>query len=334
MKNLLNTTFSRRAFVFSALALSAVLMPGCANKDQAAGGDAGDKKPTIGFVQTGDLSDWRKAHTQSVKEAAEAAGYNLKFADGQAKLENQVKAVSSFISQGVDAIIIAPLEVSGWDNVLEKAKKRNIPVLILDRQVEVEDDSLYVTYIGADTYNEGILAAKWLVEKVDGKAKVVELQGSQGASPTINRRDSFLEVIKDHPGIEIIASQAADYELTKAKEVMEAILKAKGDEIEVVYAHNDYMALGAIQAIEEAGKKPGEDIIVLSIDGMKSAFEAMVAGKLNCTVECNPLQGPKAMEAIGKILAGETDGIPKKQMVLDKVFDQSNAAEEIGSRKY
>ena len=158
--------------------------------------------------------------------------------------------------------------------MLEKAKKRNIPVLILDRQVEVEDESLYVTYIGADTYNEGIQAAEWLVKKVAGKAKVVELQGSQGTSPTINRRESFAKVIKDHPGIEIIASQAADYELTKGKEVMEAILKAKGDEIEVVYAHNDNMAIGAIQAIEEAGKKPGEDIIVLSIDGMKSAFEA------------------------------------------------------------
>jgi simple sugar transport system substrate-binding protein len=326
-------TLLKHPLMLPLLMLTALLTVGCSDSQQ--GADApGEEKATIGFVQTGDLSDWRKAHTQSVKEAAEAAGYNLKFADGQAKLENQVKAVSSFISQGVDAIIIAPLEVSGWDNVLEKAKKRNIPVLILDRQVEVKDDSLYVTYIGADTYNEGKLAAEWLVKKVDGKAKVVELQGAQGASPTINRRESFLEVIKDHPGIEIIASQAADWGITKGKEVMEAILKSKGDEIEVVYAHNDYMALGAIQAIEEAGKKPGEDILVLSIDGMKSAFEAMIAGKLNCTVECNPLQGPKAMEAIAKILAGDTKDMPKKQMVLDKVFDQSVAAEEIGSRKY
>ena len=329
MKSLLKTSLTLLALV-----LPAILISGCADPEQGAGNTPGDKQPVIGFVQTGDLSDWRKAHTQSVKDAAKAAGYELKFADGQAKLENQVKAVSSFISQGVDAIIIAPLEISGWDNVLAKAKKRNIPVLILDRQVEVADDSLYVTYIGADTYNEGKLAAQWLVKKTGGKAKVVELQGAQGASPTINRRESFLEVIKDHPGIEIIASQAADWGVTKGKEVMEAILKAKGDEIEVVYAHNDYMALGAIQAIEEAGKKPGEDIIVLSIDGMKSAFEAMVAGKLNCTVECNPLQGPKAMEAIAKILAGDTKDMPKKQMVLDKVFDQSVAAEEIGSRKY
>ncbi len=326
-------TLPKRLLMLMPLLLTAVLILGCAESQQRDGAN-GQEKATIGFVQTGDLSDWRKAHTQSVKEAAAAAGYDLKFADGQAKLENQVKAVSSFISQGVDAIIIAPLEVSGWDNVLEKAKKRNIPVLILDRQVEVEDDSLYVTYIGADTYNEGKLAAEWLVEKVDGKAKVVELQGAQGASPTINRHDSFMEVIKDYPGIEVIASQSADWAMTKGKEVMEAILKAKGDEIEVVYAHNDYMALGAIQAIEEAGKKPGEDIIVLSIDGMKSAFEAMVAGKLNCTVECNPLQGPKAMEAIAKILAGDTGDMPKKQMVLDKVFDQSVAADEIDSRKY
>ena len=310
-----------------ALVVSTALLAGCTEPNP-------DARPVIGFVQTGDLSDWRKAHTQSVKEAAQAAGYNLKFADGQAKLENQVKAVSSFIAQGVDAIIIAPLEVSGWDNVLEKAQKRNIPVLILDRQVDVADDSLYETYIGADTYNEGTLAAQWLVEKVKGQAKVVELQGSQGASPTINRHDSFLKVIQNYPGIEIIASQAADYELTKGKEVMEAILKAQGDEIEVVYAHNDNMAIGAIQAIEEAGKKPGEDIIILSIDGMKAAFEAMVAGKLNCTVECNPLQGPMAMEAMKKILAGDTDGMPKKQMVRDKVFDQSIAADEIDSRKY
>lgn len=295
--------------------------------------NAQTESAVIGFVQTGSESDWRKAHTESVKQAAADAGYELKFADGQGKQENQIKALSSFVAQNVDAIVLSPLVESGWDRVLKKAKRRKIPVLILDRQVEVRDEDLYVTYIGADTRNEGKLAAKWLIEKTGGNAKVVELQGTPGASPTINRFEGFREVIKDHPGIEIIASQSADFRLSKGKEVMEALLKTHGDAIEVVYAHNDDMAIGAIQAIEDAGKKPGDDIILVSIDGVRAAFESMVEGKLNCTVECNPLQGPLAMAAIKKILAGDTD-MPKRQMIKDEVYDRSTAKDVIDSRKY
>jgi simple sugar transport system substrate-binding protein len=174
----------------------------------------------------------------------------------------------------------------------------------------------------------------WLIEKTDGKAKVVELQDTPGASPTLNRYKGFRDVIKDQPGIEIIASQSADFRLSKGKEVMEALLKTHGDDVEVVYAHNDDMAIGAIQAIEDAGKKPGDDIVLVSIDGVKAAFESMVEGKLNCTVECNPLQGPMAMEAIAKILAGQAEGMPKIQMIKDEVFDRSVAKDVIDSRKY
>ncbi|MEM9080526.1 MAG: ABC transporter substrate-binding protein [Verrucomicrobiota bacterium] len=291
----------------------------------------GEKKAVIGFVQGGASSDWRKAHTDSVKEEAEKRGYELKFVDGQGKQENQIQGISSLILQRVDAIILAPIVETGWDNVLKKAQQAKIPVLILDRSIQ-SDDSLYEGYIGADTYEEAVKAADWLVEKVDGRAKVVELQGAPGASPTVNRYKGFRDAIQDHPGIEIIASQSGDFRRSKGKEVMEALLKKHGDEIEVVYAHNDDMAIGAIQAIEEAGKKPGQDIILVSIDGVKAAFEAMVAGKLNCTVECNPLQGPAAFDAIEKILAGET--IPKVTMVKDEVFDQSVAADVIDSRKY
>jgi simple sugar transport system substrate-binding protein len=292
----------------------------------------GSKKAVIGFVQGGASSDWRKAHTDSVKEEAAQRGYELKFVDGQGKQENQIQGISSLILQRVDAIILAPIVETGWDNVLKKAQQAGIPVLILDRSIKTDDDSLFEGYIGADTYEEARKAAKWLIAKTEGKAKVVELQGAPGASPTINRYKGFRDVAKDHPGIEIIASQSGDFRRSKGKEVTEALLKKHGDEIEVIYAHNDDMAIGAIQAIEEAGKKPGADIILVSIDGVKSAFEAMVAGKLNCSVECNPLQGPAAFDAIEKILAGET--IPKVTMVKDEVFDQSVAKDVIDSRKY
>jgi simple sugar transport system substrate-binding protein len=320
-----------RAVSLNALSfvLAALLLSGC-GKDANTGSNA----PVIAFVQTGADNDWRNAHTVSVKEAAAERGYDLRFAEGQSKQENQIKALSSFVSQGVDVIILAPIVETGWDNVLEKAKKRGIPVIILDRQIKTKDESLYVTYIGADTYTEGLKAARWLVEKTGGKAKVVELQGNPGASPTINRHDSFREIIKDHPGIEIIDSQSGEFRRSKGKEVMEAFLKKHGRDIEVLYSHSDDMAIGAIQAIEDAGLKPGEDIIIVSVDGMRAAFEAMVEGKLNCTVECNPLQGPLAMEAVAKILAGEGDTLEKKTLIEDEVFEMNEAKDVIDSRKY
>lgn len=312
-------------------ALASTFITGCGKSETDA---TSEKKPVVGFVQTGAESDWRKAHTVSVKEEAEKRGYELRFASGDAKQENQIKALSSFVTQNVDAIILAPLVETGWDNVLEKARRRGIPVLILDRSIEVKDENLYVSYIGADTYNEGRLAADWLIDKMGGAAKIVELQGTPGASPTINRYNGFRDVVKDSPGMQIIASQSGDFRRSKGKEVMEALLKKHGSEIEAVYAHNDDMAIGAIQAIEDAGLDAGKDIILVSIDGVRAAFESMIAGNLNCTVECNPLQGVLAFDAIDKILAGEGDQLPKVQMVKDEVFDQSVAAEVIDSRKY
>lgn len=315
-----------------ALLVAAFLASGCGSTTDGPADE--DKKPVIAFVQTGADNDWRNAHTESVKEAAAAKGYDLRFAEGQSKQENQIKAISSFINQGVDVLVVAPLVETGWDNVLEKAKKRGVPVVILDRQIKTDDESLYVTYIGADTYTEGRKAAEWLVEKMGGKAKVVELQGNPGASPTINRFNGFRDVIKDHPEIEIISTQTGEFRRSKGKEVMEALLKKHGKEIQAVYAHNDDMAIGAIQAIEDAGLRPSEDIIIVSVDAVRAAFEAMVAGKLNCTVECNPLQGPLAMEAVEMILAGKAAELDKKKLIEDSVFEMDQAAELIDSRKY
>lgn len=325
-------TTARQTLWINALVLAALLGlgVGCAKKGEETQSDV----PVVGFVQTGADCDWRVAHTDSVKDAAQASGYNLRFAEGQSKQENQIKAFSSFVNQGVDVLILAPIVETGWDNVLEKAKKRGIPVLILDRQIKTQDESLYVSYIGADTYNEGRMAAEWVIKQTNGKARVAELQGNAGASPTINRYNGFRDVAKDHPGIEIIASQSGEFRRSKGKEVMEALLKKHGQDIDVVYAHNDDMAIGAIQAIEDAGLKPAEDIILVSVDAVRAAFEAMIAGKLNCSVECNPLQGPLAMEAVAKILAGEADSLEKKTMIRDRVFDMANAKDFIDSRKY
>jgi simple sugar transport system substrate-binding protein len=294
-------------------------------------GPGGTKSHTIGFSQIGAESAWRTAETQSIQDEAKKRGIDLKFSDAQQKQENQIKALKAFVAQGVDAIILAPVVETGWEPVLREIKQANIPVILVDRGVTVDDDSLYTTLIASDFVEEGRMAARWLAEKTGGKAKIVELKGTPGAAPAIDREKGFHEVLKDHPEMQVIKSQTGDFTRAKGKEVMEAFLNAEKD-ITAVYAHNDDMALGAIQAIEAAGKKPGTDILVVSIDAVKPAFESMIEGKLNCTVECNPLLGPAAFDAVQKTLAGET--LPKKTIIKDRVFDQTTAKETLPSRLY
>ncbi|MBN1901282.1 ABC transporter substrate-binding protein [Candidatus Sumerlaeota bacterium] len=286
----------------------------------------------VGFSQIGAESSWRTAETKSIQEEAKKRGVNLKFSDAQQKQENQIKALRSFITQKVDAIILAPVVETGWEPVLQEIKQAKIPVILVDRGVKVEDESLYATLIASDFVEEGRMAGKWLAEKLGGKGNIVELKGTPGAAPAIDREKGFHEIIDKYPNMKIIKSQTGDFTRSKGKEVMEAFLKAEDKNIDAVYAHNDDMALGAIQAIEEAGMKPGTDIIIVSIDGVKDAFVAMTEGKLNCSVECNPLLGPAAYDAVEKILKGET--LPKKTIVKDQLFDQSVAARVIDSRQY
>ncbi|WP_432800371.1 ABC transporter substrate-binding protein [Poriferisphaera sp. WC338] len=306
-------------------------MFGCSEEPAIKGKD-GKKQLIVGFSQIGAESSWRTAETESIRSEAKARNIELKFSDAQQKQENQIKALNAFIAQGVDAIILAPVVETGWEPVLRNAKKRNIPVILVDRGVKVSDESLYTTLVGTDFVLEGRLAAEWVVEKTGGKANIVELEGTPGSSAAIDRQKGFSEIIAKHPNLKVIQSQTGEFTRAKGKEVMEAFLKSSTNKIDLVFAHNDDMALGAIQAIEEAGQKPGEDIIIISIDGVKGAFEAMVAGKLNCTVECNPLLGPVAFDAVERAVAGET--VEKRIMIEDKVFDQSVAKELIGGRKY
>src|SRR5215207_9814666 len=228
-------------------------------------GAMAQKKIVVGFSQIGAESEWRTANTESIKQAAKDAGVELKFADAQQKQENQIKAIRSFIAQKVDVIAFSPVVESGWGTVLREAKAAKIPVILSDRAVDEKDSSLWVSFMGSDFTEEGRKAGRWLLEnyKGAGDVNIVELQGTVGSAPAIDRKKGFEEIIKAQPRFKIIRSQTGDFTRAKGKEVMEAFLKAEGKKINVLYAHNDDMAIGAIQAIEEAGIKPAKDILVI-----------------------------------------------------------------------
>jgi simple sugar transport system substrate-binding protein len=324
-----NTMSNRLSVVTATLAATALVAAGLVSAVRA------DKKITLGFSQIGAESEWRTANTKSIKEAAETAGINLKFSDAQQKQENQIKAIRAFIAQKVDVIAFSPVVETGWGPVLKEAKAAKIPVILTDRAVSEKDDTLWVAFMGSDFVEEGRRAANWLVDKTKdnaGPINIVELQGTVGSAPAIDRKKGFEEIIKDKAKFKIIRSQTGDFTRAKGKEVMEAFLKAEGKKINVLYAHNDDMAIGAIQAIEEAGMKPGKDILIVSIDGVKGAFQAMMAGKLNVSVECSPLLGPQLMSAVKDLMAGKT--LPKRIVTQESVFPMETAAKEFPNRKY
>jgi len=322
----------KRGFMLAAaLSCAAAFVIGCSR-------DAGSEReaqPVLGFSQIGAESEWRTANTQSIKSSLSKSGIQLRFSDAQQKQENQIKALRSFIAQRVDLIAFSPVVESGWETVLREAKAANIPVILTDRAVNVSDDSLYVTLIGSDFVEEGRKAGRWLLEDTPagtGEVRIVELQGTVGSAPAIDRMEGFHEAIDKDPRFKVVRSQSGDFTRAKGKEVMEAFLKAEGSKIDVLFAHNDDMAIGAIQAIEEAGLKPGQDIRIVSIDGVRGAFKAMEAGKLNATIECNPLIGDQLVDAVNAVL--EKRPLPKRILVEEGVFTQDQAAAALPGRKY
>jgi simple sugar transport system substrate-binding protein len=308
---------------------------GAKSSSGASSGDSKSEKLVIGFSQVGAESEWRTANTKSMQDAIKDAGHELKFSDAQQKQENQIKALRSFIAQKVDAIVFSPVVETGFETVLQEAKDAGIPVFLADRAVDIEDDSLWVTFLGSDFVEEGRKAANWLVEETadaEGDVNIVELQGTVGSAPAIDRKEGFEEVIADHPNLKITKSQTGDFTRAKGKEVMEAFLKADGENIDVLYSHNDDMAIGAIQAIEEYGLKPGKDIKIIGVDAVRGAFEAMAAGKMNVTVECNPMFGPQMVDLIEAYLAGEE--IPKRVAVEESMYTMDQAEELLPTREY
>lgn len=285
---------------------------------------------TIGFAQVGSESAWRTAFSEAIKAEAEARGITLLFSDGQQRQENQIAALRSFIAQGVDAIILAPVVETGWDEVLQEAADNEIPVLVVDRNVTA-DESLYITRVSSDFVHEGRLAAAWLVQATAGKCKIVELQGTVGSSAALDRQTGFHEVIALFPDMEIILSQSGDFTRTLGKEVMESFLKAVDPaEICAVWAHNDDMLIGATQAIKEAGLDPAEDILTISVDAIPDIFLAMAEGDANATVELSPNMGGPAFDAIVRYLNGEE--LPRWIPVAGGIYFPDTAAEEYQKR--
>lgn len=310
--------------------------PPAASLDQSATAAGVKPKKTyhdliVGFVQLGDESDWRSANTASVKEAAARLGVELKFSNAQQKQENQIQAIRALIAQQVDVIGVAPLVETGWVAVFKEAKEAGIPIILVDRRAAVPPD-LYVTLMGSDFLEEGRNAGRIMARLTGGQANIVELQGTNGSAPANDRYLGFREILQNYPGMKVIASEDGNFTVAKGREVMAAFLKAHGREITALYAHNDDMALGAIKAIEDYGLRPGVDIKIVSVDATRGAFEAMIAGKLNATVECNPLLGPQFIELALKVVNGEP--VPKWIPSQEEVFFPDNAAEILPTRKY
>ena len=304
----------------------------------AVGVAAADDTITVGFSQVGAESDWRTANTESMKSTfSEENGYELIFDDAQQKQENQLTAIRNFIQQEVDYILLAPVTETGWDTVLQEAKDADIPVIIVDRMVDVSDDSLYTTWIGTDSLLEGRKAAEWLnayttAKGIDAKdVNIVDIQGTIGSTAQIGRSKGLEEGV-DNYGWNLLAQQSGEFTQAKGQEVMESILKQSGDDIDVVYCENDNEAFGAIDAIEAAGKTVGSDIangeiMVMSFDTTNAGLTDTLAGKIACDVECNPLHGPRAEELIKALEAGEE--VEKLNYVDEEIFATDDTVDKV-----
>jgi ABC-type sugar transport system substrate-binding protein len=316
----------------AATAAMLLALTGCAGGGATGSTDGGDGDIVVGFAQVGAESGWRTANTIDIKAAFEEAGIELKFSDAQQKQENQIKAIRSYIQQQVDVIAFSPVVESGWDTVLKEAKDAGIPVVLTDRAVDSADESLYVSFLGSDFVLEGEKAGEWVnTEFADAdQVNIVELQGTTGAAPANDRAEGFRTVVTD-PKFEIIASQTGDFTRAGGKQVMEAFLKSNPD-IDLVYAHNDDMGLGAIEAIEAAGMVPGVDIKIVTVDAVKDGMQALADGKINFIVECSPLLGAQLVEIVEKVVAGEE--VEPRIVTEETTFTQEQAIEALPDRQY
>jgi ABC-type sugar transport system substrate-binding protein len=307
----------------------------------ASGGDSGESSGpkelsdlVVGFAQVGAESGWRTANTKDIQDSFKEADIPLKFSDAQQKQENQIKAIRSYIQQGVDVIAFSPVVETGWDAVLNEAKDAGIPVVLTDRAVDSKDDSLYVTFLGSDFIKEGEKAGQWVLDEYKDATepvKIIQLEGTTGAAPAIDRAEGFADTIKSNPNLQVVASQTGDFTRAGGKQVTEALLKSNPD-VDLIYAHNDDMGLGAIEAIEAAGKVPGKDIKIVTVDAVHDGMQALADGKINFIVECSPLLGKQLIDVVKQINDGET---PEKRIITEEgTFTQEQAIEALPDRKY
>ena len=320
------TTRIRQPFSLALLALLSLLVS-CSR--------APGKPLVLGFSQVAAGANWDNANSESIRKAALDSGVELRLKDARRSQENQVAALRSFIHQRVDVIAFSPVVETGWEGVLREIRAAKIPVILMDRNIEISDETLYVSLIGSDFVEEGRRAAHWLLDNtrdVPGDIAIVEMRGTVGSAPANDRKQGFAEIISPLRRYRIIRSQSADFDRARAREIMAGFLEAEGQRIRVLFAHSDTMALGGIEAIEAAGLKPGSDILVISIEGSRKALEAIVAGRLNVTVECSPLLGPQLMAVVKGAAAGKP--VPRRVITQESVFTRENAAAELPKRAY
>lgn len=282
----------------------------------------------VGFSQVGAESDWRNTNTRSMQAAlSQKNGFRLIFDDSQQKKERQITAIRNFIQQGVEYIVLAPGTESGWDTVLLEAKEAGIPVIIVDRMIEVSDESLFACWVGSDFLNEGRTAVNWLAEHYENKPlKIVHLQGNIGSTAQIGRTAGLDEGLEAHPEWELVYRGPGDFTDAKGQELVEALLK-NGTEFNVIYSENDNMTYGAIQALKNAGVDPKNDVIILSFDANRAALKMVLDGEIDFEVECNPLHGPRVQTIIEQLKKGETP--PKFTYVQEIAFDKDTLTSEI-----
>ena len=326
----------RRRMVVALAGTMAVagLLSACGGSSSGSAGGSKGGAITLGFAQIGAESGWRTANTKSIQSSAKDAAVTLKFSDAQQKQANQIQAIRSYIQQRVSVIAFSPVVESGWDPVLNEAKRAKIPVILTDRSIDSKDTSLYATFLGSDFEKEGEKAGQWLVKdeaSATGTVNIAEIQGTTGSAPAIDRQSGFKTAIATDPKLKIIASQTGDFTRAGGKEVMEAFLKSN-KKIDVLYAHNDDEALGAIEAIEAAGLTPGKDIKIISVDATHEGMQALADGKINYIVECNPLLGPQLMDLAKKVADGQS--VPKRVETEETTFDSAQAKEALPTRKY
>ena len=314
------------------LLLSLSLFAGCTKGSN----QESDSSLILGFSQIGSESAWRIGNTKDIEDQAANYGVNLMFENANQKQENQIAAIRRFIAYKVDVIAFSPIVEEGWDNVLTEAKDAGIPVILVDRDISTQKEGLTTCLIGADFYNEGVMAGEYLIRKADSlgleHVNIVEITGTENSTPMKQRQAGFADAIANDSRMTVLESIDGDFLKSRGAECMRYLLDTYGDSIDVIYSHNDEMTLGALPEIEKAGFAPGKDIIIISIDGGQEAIDVLKEGRINCVVECTPKLGKEVMETAIKLKAGEE--VNEVIHPVEQVFSDEQDTSKIPDRGY